>query len=173
VTRAAIALSVALLASPGCDPVHSDAVAALGPEAPDVHTGPTHRPGQPCLVCHDGGFGDPPRFTLAGTVYETPDAKVGVNGAMVTLVETDGYTTQWTTNEAGNFYVTPDQYQPTFPLQATIQAPGGPAVHMQTLIGGNSTLAPNGACSSCHFDPVGPNSPGHLSLALDDGGTPP
>jgi len=35
------------------------------------------------------------------------------------------------------------------------------------------TVEANGACASCHFDPPGQNSPGHVCMALDDGGTPP
>jgi hypothetical protein len=31
----------------------------------------------------------------------------------------------------------------------------------------------DGSCAGCHVDPSGPNSPGHVSLQLDDGGTPP
>jgi hypothetical protein len=34
------------------------------------------------------------------------------------------------------------------------------------------TLANDGSCATCHTDPAGPNSPGHVSVVLDDGGTP-
>ncbi len=164
---------VSLAASTACDPVHDDAIAALGPEAPGVRQGPLHRPGQPCLLCHDGAMGDPPRFTVAGTVFSTPGTLLAVEGATVQLVDANGSGAQVTTNSAGNFYATPGDYSPTFPLQVTVAGPAGPTVHMQTLIGGNGTVEPNGACASCHFDPAGPNSPGHVCLTLDDGGTPP
>jgi hypothetical protein len=175
VTRAAILFSAILVLSldGGCDPVHDDAIAALGPEAPGVRRGPLHRPGQPCLLCHDGATGDPQRFTIAGTVFETQGARVAADGATVALLDANGSGTQLTTNAAGNFYATPSQYDPTFPIQVTVEGAGGQTVHMETLIAGNGTVEPNGACASCHFDPAGANSPGHLCLALDDGGTPP
>jgi hypothetical protein len=169
---ASIAL-MAALALGACDPVHHDAIAALGPEAPGVRRGPLHRPGQPCLLCHDGAIGDPQRFTVAGTVYQTPGEKVASVGATVALSDAKGSSFRLKTNAAGNFYATPSEYDPTFPIQVEVQGPGGETVHMQTLIEGNAAVEPNGGCASCHFDPAGPDSPGHVSVALDDGGTPP
>jgi hypothetical protein len=166
-----VLLAPAALAA--CDPVHDDAKAALGPEAPGVRRGPLHRPGQPCLVCHDGATGDPQRFTVAGTVYETPGERSPSVGATVSLVDVNGSATSLISNAAGNFYATPGQYDPTFPIQATVEGPAGQTVHMETLIEGNGTVEPNGGCASCHFDPAGANSPGHVCVALDDGGTPP
>ncbi len=170
---AAIALRLAVLASAACDPVHADAVAALGPEVPGVRRGPLHRPGQPCLLCHDGAFGDPQRFAVAGTVYETPGEKFAAVGADVVLVDAKGATTSLRTNAAGNFYATPSTYDPTYPMQVTVQGPSGETARMHTLVEGNGTVEPNGACASCHFDPPGPSSPGHVYLTLDDGGTAP
>ena len=162
----------ALLVTPcGCDPVHDDAIAALGPEVPGVRRGPLHRSGQPCLLCHDGAIGDPQRFT--GTVYQTASVRVASAGASVLLVDANASRFQVSTNAAGNFYATPSQFDPTFPVQATVSGPGGQTAQMQTLIEGNGTVEPNGGCASCHFDPSGPNSPGHLCVTLDDGGAPP
>jgi hypothetical protein len=169
----AIASLVTLMAAGACDPVHDDAIAALGPEAPGVRRGPLHRPGQLCLLCHDGELGDPQRFTVAGTVYETSGGHAAAVGASVVLVDAHGSATQLQTNAAGNFYATPNQYDPTFPIQVTVQTPSGESVRMQTLVEGNGTVEPNGGCAGCHFDPPGANSPGHVCLALDDGGTPP
>jgi hypothetical protein len=172
--RALLPLALAAMALGSCDPVHDDAVAALGPEAPDVRRGPLHRPGQPCLLCHDGAIGDPQRFTLAGTVYRTPGELVASPGATVTVTDATGASIDLTANSAGNFYATPSQYDPTFPIQVTLQGPGGGrTVQMQTLVEGNGTIEPNGGCASCHFDPAGQSSPGHVCVTLDDGGTPP
>lgn len=168
-----IALSAAWMALAACDPVHDDAKAALGPEAPGVQKGPLHRPGQPCLVCHDGAMGDPPRFNIAGTVYRTQGALLASEGATVSLVDADGSSIQLATNAAGNFYATPAEYDPTFPIQVTVEGSGGQVTRMETLVEGNGTVEPNGGCASCHFDPQGPNSPGHVCITLDDGGTPP
>ncbi len=155
-----------------CDPVVDDAVAALGPEAPGVRQGPLHRPGQPCLLCHDGALFDPPRFTVAGTIFQTTGARVAAPGVTVDIVDATGASIALSTNAAGNFYVTPDQYDPTFPLRVSLLS-GGLTVQMMTLVEGNGTVEANGACASCHFDPAGPSSPGHVALSLDDGGVPP
>jgi hypothetical protein len=163
----------AFLPAGGCDPVHADAVAALGPEAPGVRPGPLHRPGQTCTLCHDGAFGDPQRFSVAGTVYRTPTASLPSVGAEVTLVDTKGATTTRQTNAAGNFYTTPSEYDPSYPVQVTVRGPAGELATMQTLIEGNGTTEPNGGCASCHFDPAGPSSPGRIAVTLDDGGAPP
>ncbi len=150
-----------------CDPVHNDAIAALGDEAPGVRRGPLHRPGQPCLVCHDGAIGDPQAFSVAGTVFLHPEDRIPVNGATVHLTDVTGSSFDAQTNAAGNFYVTPGEWTPHYPMIARVLALGGPKVAMNTLISGQ------GSCAGCHADPAGANSPGHVSLELDDGGTPP
>jgi hypothetical protein len=166
--------ALAFLAAPlACDPVRDAQIAALGPEAPGVPRGPLHRPGQPCLYCHDGSFGHPPRFTVAGTVFQTTSAESAAVGAQVALVDANGGTATLQTNEAGNFYVGPSEYDPTFPVQVSVRGPGGETARMYTLILGNGAVEPNGACASCHFGPPGPGSPGHVALRLDDGGIPP
>ena len=174
--RSSGTLSAALLALwalAACDPVRDDAIAALGPEAPGVRRGPLHRPGQPCLLRHDGAIGDPQRFTVAGTVFETPGDKLAAVGTDVSLVDSKTASITLQTNAAGNFYATASQYDPSFPIQVSIQGAGGEVVRMQTLIEGNGTVEPNGGCASCHFDPPAQDSPGHVCVALDDGGTPP
>jgi hypothetical protein len=160
---------VAVTAIGACDPVGDDAIAALGPEMPGVRRGPLHRPGQPCLLCHDGSFGAPPAFSVAGTIYATPSSPIGLEGATVALTDSTGsqYTTM-ETNAAGNFYVTPDQWNPVFPLStvAVTSIAAGFAV-MQSDIGRD------GACASCHFNPAGSASPGQVCITLDEGGIPP
>jgi hypothetical protein len=168
-----IAFFAALIALDACDPVADDAITALGPEADGVRPGPLHRPGQPCPLCHDGASGDPQRFTIAGTVYETLSARVASVDTTVVLVDANSSSIELHTNAAGNFYTTPAQYDPSFPIQVTVRGPGGEMVRMQTLVEGNRTIEPNGGCASCHFDPQGRNSPGHVYVRLDDGGTPP
>ena len=159
-------------AGAGCDPVVDDAVAALGPEKPGVPPGPTHRPGQPCLLCHDGSLFHPHQFTVAGTVFQRTDTVDPAVGVQVDLTDIRGAVTTVTANMAGNFYLTPAQYDPTFPLQVSLRS-GSTLVAMETLIEGNGTVEPNGGCASCHADPAGPSSPGHVAVALPDGGAPP
>jgi hypothetical protein len=140
-----------------CDPVHADAVAALGPEAPGVQPGPLHRAGQPCAVCHDGAANDPPAFSQAGTLYLDAQGSVPVSGAIVILEDANGVTSpEATTNAAGNFYFTPEEFTPTYPVQVNSVTLGAVAIAMHSRIGGN------GSCAGCHFDPPGPDSPGHI-----------
>jgi len=174
IALAALAGGVALAVAGGCDPVHDDAIAALGPEAPGVRQGPLHRPGQPCLLCHDGALGDPQRFTIAGTIYETLGATTPSVGATVVVTDATGVSHELpATNAAGNFYVTPSPLDPAFPLQVTVRGPQGQNVVMQSLVLGNGGVEPNGGCAGCHTDPPGRASPGRVCIQLDDGGTPP
>jgi len=153
-----------------CDPVVDNAVDALGGEAPGVRRGPLHRPGQPCLLCHDGAIGDPPAFSVAGTVFDDPVDLDGEEGATVLLVDSTGQspTSTVTTNAAGNFYLTPDQWSPVFPLtKIGVVSAEGMVLTMQSEAGRS------GACATCHVSPAGPSSPGPVCTALEDGGLPP
>jgi hypothetical protein len=162
--RLALALALALAA--GCDPVQDSAIAALGGEAPGVRKGPLHRPGQPCTLCHDGAIGDPGEFTVAGTIYLTPSSKQGVDGALVTMIDSSLARYVAHTNAAGNFYVTPSQWKPVFPIQSVVVSANGVTATMYGEIGRSS------ACATCHVDPASATSPGHVSIQRDDGGTP-
>src|SRR5690348_913971 len=76
----------AIGASPSCsDPVHSDEVAALGPEADGVRPGPLHRAGQPCMTCHGGSGPAGAVFAVAGTVFKTADAREGIADVQVSM----------------------------------------------------------------------------------------
>jgi hypothetical protein len=157
-----------------CDPVLDDAIAALGPETPPgVRPGPLHRPGQPCLLCHDGAFGDPRAFSVAGTVYQVPSTLEPAAGATIILTDSTGSGPPQPpiTNAAGNFYIQAQEWTPVFPLQVVVQPSQGPPVYMWSQIEGGSEVL-GGACATCHKDPSGPDSPGHVSLTLDDGGVP-
>lgn len=156
----------AVLIATGCDPVVSNEINALGGEAPGVRRGPLHRPGQPCLLCHDGALGDPPAFSVAGTVFNDPVDLGGADGVIVSLTDNNGIPYMATTNTAGNFYVTPDQWSPAFPLKVIIIGANTERI-MQSEIGRD------GACASCHVNPAGPSSPGVVCLTTVDGGTPP
>ena len=160
---------VALLASPlgACDPVQQDKIDGLGGEAPGVPHGPLHRPGQPCTLCHDGAVGNPEAFSVAGTVYQRPADTVGLNGATVKMTDSTGSTYSTTTNAAGNFYVDPASWTPTYPIVGTQIKSGRLTVQMYTRIGWA------GSCATCHVAPAGSTSPGRIVMQLDDGGAPP
>jgi hypothetical protein len=144
---------VALLLA--CDPVNDAAIAALGGEARGVPKGPLHRPGQPCLVCHDGNVGNPPGFSVAGTVFVNASDLQAAVDAGVMLTDSIGSTYNATTNQAGNFYVLPSQFQPTYPMKVAV-AYDGTTVQMTADVGRD------GSCAKCHFDPPSAASPGHV-----------
>jgi hypothetical protein len=165
-----IVLPIALLlaSAVACDPVHSNAVDALGGEAPNVRRGPTHRPGQPCLLCHDGKPGDPGQFSVAGTVFSLPNdisPTNGVNGASVIMTDATGAKYTATTNAVGNFYITSGQWTPSYPMHVEITY-GGKSIKMTTHIGRD------GSCAGCHAYPVSWDSAGPIAITWPDGGVP-
>jgi hypothetical protein len=164
--RRVFMLCAALCTTAACNPVVDDAVDALGGEAPGVHPGPRHRPGQACLLCHDGELGDPPEFSIAGTVFRTPSDQRPVNHAVVELQNADGSKHSVETNSAGNFYLSPRAFKPQFPMQVKVRYDGEDV----TMHG---TIGREGSCAGCHSDPAGADSPGHVYVVLDDGGVPP
>jgi len=140
---------VALLALACADPVKNAEIAALGPEDPSVPRGELHRPGQPCLVCHDD-------FSVAGTIYHD-DLSTAYDGATVTIVDSTGSQTTATTNSAGNFFVRKSDWQPTFPIGSFTTDAG--SVTGVTVVGDDpstsslmlSQIGRDGSCASCHF----------------------
>jgi hypothetical protein len=151
------------------NPVNNARQDALGGEQAGVPNGPLHRPGQPCTVCHSTG-GGAPNFALAGTVFVDASSTAPLLGAAVQVIESDGSQKYLTSNAAGNFYVSSDDWSPKFPLWVSVgYTCGDPAatyVHadMQTQIFRAS------ACADCHFDPLGPSSAGHVYLSPTSAG---
>jgi hypothetical protein len=148
--RIGIAMALGLALSTCNDPVHDAQVAALGPEDPGTPVGENHRPGQPCLVCH-GDLGPARRFAVGGTVYledpNTGDKTTPVSGATVTLTDAAQTQVQATTNDAGNFYIRFEDWEPVFPITPITVVgsdPNNPA-EMITHIGRD------GSCGSCHY----------------------
>jgi hypothetical protein len=162
------ALAALLGGGLGCDPVHSNAIDALGDEAPGVRRGPTHRPGQPCLLCHDGKPGDPGEFAVAGTVFVNPNditPSNGASGADVLMTDASGAKYTATTNEVGNFFVTAGQWTPSYPMRVSITFNGKTIVMV-------SHIGRDGSCSSCHAYPVSSTSAGPVALGWPDGAVP-
>jgi hypothetical protein len=140
-------LACAVLASACSDPVHEARITALGPEDPTLEPGALHRPGQPCLACHDGTQPDTTRYSIAGTVYWQRDARVGAPAVSVQLVDSRGERFRARTNCAGNFFVTPGEFEPLFPLWTSLQW-NDYVIDMQSPIGRH------GSCASCHAAPA-------------------
>jgi hypothetical protein len=112
------------------------ALAACGAEG-----GPTMKPGENCLGCHNGS-GDAPRFTAAGTVYGSADAPAGAGLSGVTVHLTGsraGETVTLTTNSVGNFF-TEATLTPTIAIELT-----------SGTLSGSMAAASGGACASCHY----------------------
>jgi hypothetical protein len=164
---AALAAFAALAALDACstledvlDPVHSQAVSALGPDTFGLHAGPTHRPGQPCLTCHGGQGPGNPELSVAGTVYKTKPATDWLEGATVTLKDASGTIREVTTNQTGNFLIGKSDWTPVYPMLASVSF-GGFSVDMETHVGRS------GSCADCHTDPRNTSSAGHVYLVTD------
>lgn len=143
------ALLSALAAATSCrhDPVAQDIIDSLGEEKGTPSA--THRPGQPCLACHDKYGGAKPELAVAGTVYSldpmTKKIAPAKNIRVTILDSSEGGTTRKAcTNSAGNFFVEKENWQDiTYPLTPTA---GG--ITMQSLVGRD------GSCASCHKLPT-------------------
>lgn len=118
-------------------------------------TGPTMRPGENCLACHQPGFGDPaPTWSAGGTIYGSKSAgsDEGVKGVIVTITDSNGRTESATTNRVGNFYFE-DGLEPPYTVSIEYE---GETIEMPLE-------APAGACNACHSwpDPIA-DAPGRI-----------
>jgi hypothetical protein len=152
------------------DPVHDAQVDALGAEPAGETPGPKHRPGKPCLTCHGGQGPADLELSVAGTIYATaaPDSPPLVN-ATVTIydatqnADAGGVPHTFVTNGAGNFYASRSDWSPVFPLHdISIKAQN---LDTPTLM--HTNIGREGSCASCHFDPRGNDSRGHVYLVLE------
>lgn len=154
--RIPTALLGALLATAllGCeDPTRALAVEGLGPELDGVPLGPLHRPGQPCLTCHDGATAR--AFSVAGTVHHALDTDSPSPGALVRLADDAGGRFVAAANCAGNFFLSPEDFTPVYPLWVSLSA-GDRDIAMDSPINGE------GSCAGCHAMTPGPRSPGRV-----------
>lgn len=133
------------------DPVREARIAALGPEAPGTAPGALHRPGQPCLACHDGEQADIPHYTIAGTIYEALGHEVAAPGVRVRLVDARGERFETETNCAGNFFVTRGELRPVFPVWTSL-------VLEDYQIDMQSPIGRDGSCASCHAKQPSPSA---------------
>ncbi|HEY1959153.1 MAG TPA: hypothetical protein VGH28_26245 [Polyangiaceae bacterium] len=160
-----VLISVLVLAA-CADPVRSAERSALGPEDPGVPQGETHRPGQPCLVCHDD-------FSMGGTIYQD-DLTTPVEGATINLVDADGNQFQATSNSVGNFFIKKSDWQPVYPIGSYVDANGNGVIGV-TVVGTDPNnpaqmithIGRDGSCATCHFG-SGPtaDSPGPVYVTV-------
>jgi len=157
-----MSLGTALLiaSAMGCaDPVLDEAIDALGPEASGVPTGPLHRPGQPCVLCHSEA-GNAPPFLLAGTVFVDAHSLTPIDDVRVDFIDTFGETFSTTTNCAGSFIVRPQEYSAHSPIWVSLRRD-------EVLREMETPIYRDGSCAGCHSDPLGTASAGHVFL-IDD-----
>ena len=142
-------LALLILLASCADPVRDQQIDALGPEADGVPEGPLHRPGQPCVVCHSaGGPASDHKFALAGTLWTTADAHQGVADVKVLFTDVNNNRRVTTSNEAGNFYVTEEDWPDlTYPLITGLERGAARLPMMQTI-------NREGSCNFCHALPV-------------------
>jgi hypothetical protein len=138
-----LALAVLTSGAGGCyDPVHNDAVAALGPET-GVEIGPKHRAGQPCLTCHTSDGPADLELSVAGTLFTVRGTTTPLVNGTVTVIDASGQTRTAKSNEAGNFFIKRSDWDPGFPLTIAIEAEGIKR-SMTTTVGRD------GGCGACH-----------------------
>jgi hypothetical protein len=163
-----LALGAASAGASSCiDESHDLQVQALGGEASGVSPGPTHRPGQPCLVCHGGLGPASTQFVMAGTTYAVQGETAVAPGAQVQIEDVNGLSYKSTTNQGGNFYIPVAQWSPTYPIIQVTVSQGQNSQQMVTHIGRD------GSCADCHTPSPGPTSPGPVYVAagaLPEGG---
>jgi hypothetical protein len=155
--------AVFALAAGGCaNPVQDAKIEALGEEIAGVDEGEFHRPGQPCTVCHDE-YGGAPVFSIAGTIFSIPAIEGSkprpVNNARVTLTDTTGNPRTVTTNCVGNFFLTPEQYDPQFPVHVVVEAdlPDDGGVLRKSMA---TDIGRERSCGGCHVGAPSTSSPG-------------
>jgi hypothetical protein len=155
-------ISLAACSSVSCsDPVRDRRIGELGGEDPNVPTGPLHRPGQPCVLCHSaGGPASKAPFAVAGTIFATNRADAdGAEGVQVLFIDAASSQRRYDTNAAGNFYIPESEWSDlTFPFKVGLLSKDGKQVPM------NSTVNREGSCNFCHRPVPGSK----LSLPTDD-----
>ncbi|HLM76741.1 MAG TPA: hypothetical protein VK459_28770 [Polyangiaceae bacterium] len=169
-TLSALSIAVAVVgAASGCgNPAVDARIEALGEENPSVPESEFHRPGQPCVLCHSVYEGADPEITVGGTIFASPskiagELPVAVEGAEVTLIDAEGVVKTATTNCAGNFFLTKEQWNPSFPLQVEVRYPAPGAQEQQKPAPSMaSRISRDGSCAGCHYGPPNQGSPGFV-----------
>lgn len=163
--RAFILVALATLANACGDPVHDMQRESLGDEQEGVPKGPLHRPGQPCLVCHDDYGPAHMVLSFGGTVYEY-QSKVNdkpLAAATIRLTDATGRSYVTESNCAGNFYVQRVDFDPVYPV--SVQLAYGALTGIPQMV---SRINRDGSCASCHYEPADTRSAGRVYTWIDD-----
>jgi hypothetical protein len=165
-----LVVALAPVAACDMDPVHSNLVSQLGPEAAGIPKGEFHRAGQPCVVCHGDEGPASEKFSVAGTIFYGPGTMMngqllGASGVSVYIEDDTGaMLPALVTNCVGNFWLKASDYQPQFPLLVTVNgiakgsAMTSPAQQRMT-----SQIGREPSCGTCHQVQSYPNQPGAIA----------
>lgn len=159
-----LALAAASAILGGCgNPAVDARVELLGEEVAGVEPSAYHRPGQPCVLCHSQYGGAEPEMSIGGTVYATRDDTIPANNVAVVLVDAAGTSPNVAvkTNCAGNFFVTKDQWDPTYPVYAEIQF-RLPDAESDKRAAMGTWIQRDGSCSTCHLGDRNQGSAGRI-----------
>jgi hypothetical protein len=170
----ATALAVPLFSLSCGNPAVDVRIAALGEEKEGVPPGEHHRPGQPCVLCHSSYGGAEPIMTVGGTIFAgRVGDRIPANGAEVTFIDAFGNRSPVaTTNCAGNFWLTEEQWNPGFPLLVEIICKNGAGTEVRQSMA--TRIARDGSCAGCHEDgPANQGTAGRVYCAETPSGFPP
>jgi len=139
-----------------CGPSFGGEQASRWGEEGEGGEGDFMRPGEDCLACHDGTRREAPRFTVAGTVFDSSTAasSAGLGGVTVIITDANSAQTRLTTNAAGNFYTS-----------KTIAPPYAVAVEHAGTRFAMAAPPSTGGCASCHSSPPANGAPGRIYAA--------
>lgn len=150
------------------DPVTDGRIADLGPEQDAFPPSDIHRPGQPCVLCHSDYEKAEPRLSIGGTLFLEPVAGEPlqpVSGYTIRLNDSASQIVNLITNRCGNFFITEEEFAPTYPMRAELFGPSLTDLDNLVQITVMSTrIGRDGSCASCHNHPASVFSPGVVFL---------
>jgi hypothetical protein len=156
------------------DPLRDRRIELLGDEDDGFPEDERHRPGQPCTWCHNSYEGARPEMAVAGTIFFRPPDGIPytVGDFVVRILDSDGKTIELAVNPCGNFWATPEQFTPVYPIRTRIlsqTAEGGLLVN----VGMGTRIGRESSCGACHSEPKSPFSPGAVTVNAVDATNPP
>jgi hypothetical protein len=160
----------------GCGDAYRDPmIEALGGEFPGTVATEFHRPGQPCVLCHDSYEGAEPELTIGGTVFREAEdgtyvplsVPADATQFIVRIKDSAGNSWDAPVNCIGNFFVRKGDFIPAFPVLTSVLrgAKAGPPVVNKDMI---SRVGRDGSCATCHKSPKSWLSPGPVFATGDD-----
>lgn len=159
-------LLIALPLVVGClEPTADDRARDELPGEGRDHENEFHRPGQPCLLCHN-------EFEVAGTVFLRAEDATGLDGAEVVITDDDDREIVARTNRAGNFLVVVSDDRDTENLRAgMVRVPLPPTFPLSIEVRHAGHVTPmetqawrEGSCAGCHKPALGADSVGPVFL---------